>query len=62
MDWKNKGLRDLEVTTGSGEDVKDTPMLKGEAKDSLHGKNVMKQHWTEGLGPKGKLGGEASGE
>tara|TARA_R110000868_G_scaffold81743_1_gene231168 strand:- start:25208 stop:25354 length:147 start_codon:yes stop_codon:yes gene_type:complete len=42
----------------SGKDVKDTKMIKGEAtKDSLTGKNVMKEFRTSAP-PKGKMGGE----
>ena len=50
-------LRDLEVTTKSGEHVCDTDMLKGEAKDSLKGTNVLKQYDTSGDASPGPHGG-----
>jgi len=50
-------LRDLEITTKSGEHVCDTDMLKGEAKDSLSGTNVLKQYEKSGESAPGPLGG-----
>jgi len=61
MDMKNKNLRDMEVTTGSGKDVRDTDQLSGEAKDSLSGSNLLRQYETSGF-DKGKLGGMPSGQ
>jgi hypothetical protein len=49
----------MSVTTNSGKDVKDTSQLKGEAKDSLSGKNETKQYHT-GSHAAGKLGGMPS--
>ena len=49
-------LRNMVVTTSSGKDVKDTMQLKGEAKDSLSGKNETKEYHT-GSTSMGKLGG-----
>lgn len=54
-------VRDMVVTTSSGKDVKDTSMLKGEAKDSLKGTNETKQYETSGSAKKGPLGGENTG-
>lgn len=53
-------LRDMEVTTKSGEHVVDTQQLKGEAKNSLSGTNVLKQYTTSGDAAPGKMGGEPS--
>lgn len=53
-------LRDMEVTTKSGSHVCDTDMLKGEAKDSLSGTNVLKQYEKSGDAAPGKMGGEPS--
>jgi hypothetical protein len=50
-------LRDLEITTKSGEHVCDTDMLKGEAKDSLSGTNVLKQYEKSGEASPGPHGG-----
>lgn len=56
-------LRETDVvnktfSTSSGTDVKDTQMLKGEAKNSLFGKNVTKQDVRSGGKSEfGKLGG-----
>lgn len=44
-------------TTSSGKDVKDTQMLKGEAQNSLKGKNSTVQDARSG-GPEGKMGGK----
>lgn len=41
-------LRTMVITTGSGKDVKDTKQLSGEAKDSLSGKNELKEYSTSG--------------
>lgn len=46
----------MNITTSSGKDVKDTHQLKGEAADSLSGKNVTKTYET-GSTSNGKLGG-----
>lgn len=43
-------------TTSSGKDVKDTQMLKGEAKNSLHGTNSTVQDQRSSSSP-GKTGG-----
>ena len=50
-------LRDMEVTTKSGSHVCDTDMLKGEAKDSLSGTNVLKQYEKSGEGAPEPHGG-----
>lgn len=57
---KVEDLRNKEWTTKSGTDVCDTTMLKGEAKDSLSGTNVLKQFTTSGDASPGKMGGEPS--
>lgn len=57
---KVPNLRDMEITTKSGEEACDTTMLKGEAKDSLSGTNVLKQYTTSGDAAPGKMGGEPS--
>ena len=46
----------MTFNSSSGTDVKDTKMLKGEAQNSLSGKNVTKPDVRAG-GDKGKLGG-----
>lgn len=51
-------LRNQEWTSKSGKHVCDTDMLKGEAKDSLSGTNVLKQYTTSGDASPGKMGGE----
>ncbi len=53
-------LRNMSITTGDGKHVCDTSMLKGEAKDSLSGTNVLKQFTTSGSVKSGTLGGEAN--
>ena len=53
-------LRTMVVTTSSGKDVKDTQQLKGEASDSLRGKNETKEYHT-GSTSMGKLGGMNAG-
>ncbi len=57
---RTKNLRDMVITTGSGKDVTDTKQLSGESKDSLHGKNELKQYETSG-GPSGPFGGKNKG-
>jgi hypothetical protein len=52
-------VRDKVITTGSGQDVKSTQQLKGEAKDSLSGRNEVTEYIT-GSTDKGKLGGMPS--
>jgi hypothetical protein len=48
----------MSFTTGSGTDVKDTKMLKGEAQNSLTGKNSTKpDSRSMGKSSFGKLGG-----
>ena len=61
MDIKN--IRDMEVTTSSGKDVKDTEMLSGEAEVTSAEKatNAVKQYET-GSTDKGALGGMPSGK
>jgi hypothetical protein len=56
---KVPNLRELEVTTEEGKHVCDTRMLKGEASDSLHGTNVLKQFVTASGETGGPHGGEA---
>lgn len=58
---RNTNLRDLVITTSTGKDVKDTKQLSGEAKDSLTGKNDLKQYETSG-GCSGPYGGLPSGK
>jgi hypothetical protein len=53
-------LRTMTVSTSSGKDVKDTSQLKGEAKDSLSGKNDTGKEYTTGSSSHGKLGGMPS--
>lgn len=55
MDKSFSNLRDATVTSSSGKCVEDTQQLKGEAKDSLSGKNSTVQHETSFPSP-GKLG------
>lgn len=51
-------IRTMSVTTSTGKDVKDTQQIKGEAKDSLSGKNETTQYSTAGSGfEKSNLGG-----
>lgn len=58
MNLRKKDVRDMTFTTGSGTDVKDTKMLKGEAHNSLTGKNVTKpDERSGGKSTFGKLGG-----
>jgi len=58
-----KNLRNLSITTGSGTDVKQTSMLKGEAKESpvMKETNSLKE-FEPGSCPKGAgpLGGNNS--
>lgn len=53
-----KNLRNMEITTESGKDVKDTQQLKGQAHQTpaQRDKNVMKQY-EKGAAKKGALGG-----
>lgn len=50
-------VRDVQVTSTSGKNVKDTSQLKGEAKDSLSGSNstVQKTTGTDFSGPYGGM-------
>lgn len=57
---KPENLRTMVVTTNSGKDVKDTNMLKGEAKDSLSGTNDTGKEYTSQMPAEGKLGGMPS--
>jgi hypothetical protein len=54
-----EGTRNKVITTGSGSNVKQTQQLKGEANDSLTGKNSVEEYTTGGA-DKGKLGGMPS--
>ena len=51
-----KNIRNMKVTTGSGKDVKDTEMLKGEAKPTKKATNETEQY-TTGKTAMGSLGG-----
>lgn len=53
-----KGLRNKEVTTGSGKDVKDTSMLSGQARRTKAemAKNETKEY-TTGKPKHGNIGG-----
>ena len=53
---KNLDIVSRKFTTSSGKDVKDTQQLKGEAKDSLFGKNTTSQDSRSGA-VTGKTGG-----
>ena len=55
------GLRNAEVTTSSGKDVRDTMQIKGEAKNSraFSMKNSMKEY-ESGSQKKGAMGGKPS--
>lgn len=53
---RSTNIRDAKFSSTSGKDVKDTSMLKGEAKDSLSGTNVTKQFETS-VSIGGKKGG-----
>ena len=55
------GLRNAEITTSSGKDVRDTMQIKGEAKNSaaFNAKNSMKEY-VSGSGQKGATGGKPS--
>lgn len=55
-DLRSSDVRNMTFTTSSGTDVKDTKMLKGEAQNSLTGKNTTKPDSRAG-GEKGKTGG-----
>lgn len=56
MDLRTSDVRNMTFTTSSGKDVKDTKMLKGEAQDSLTGKNTTKPDSRAGIDG-GKKGG-----
>lgn len=58
MNLRTEDVVNKTFSTSSGKDVKDTQMLKGEAKNSLFGKNVTKQDVRSGGKSEfGKLGG-----
>ena len=59
MDKQSKNLRDADFST-SAKDVSSTKMLDGLAKDSLSGKNELKQYEQNGK-PSGPFGGKNSG-
>lgn len=54
---RTSNIRNMEFSSTSGKDVKDTSQLKGEAKDSLSGTNVTKQFETSASipGPHGGM-------
>lgn len=55
---ENTDIVNKKFTTGSGTDVKDTKMLKGEAQNSLSGTNsTVQDSRSGGSGSFGKLGG-----
>jgi hypothetical protein len=56
-DPKDLDIINRRFTTSSGKDVRDTMMLKGEAKDSLYGSNSTVQDSRTSPSP-GKTGGE----
>jgi hypothetical protein len=57
-------LRNMVITTGSGKDVKDTQMLKGEGKFSSdqNESNDLKQYEKSGSGFGGPYGAMPSGK
>ena len=56
-DLRSNDVRSMSFNSGSGTDVKDTKMLKGEAQNSLVGKNVTKPDVRSGgKSTFGKLG------
>jgi hypothetical protein len=58
MNLREKDVVNLTINSSSGKDVKDTQMLKGEAHNSLFGKNATKQDVRSGGKSEfGKLGG-----
>jgi len=57
-----KNLRTAVVTTSTGKNVTDTNVLKGEASDSLTGKNSTMQYSNSGGIDKSNLGGLPSGK
>lgn len=63
MDPRNKNLRDMVVTTGSGTDVKETQQLKGEAKEAARFRETnATTEYSTGAAPKpGSLGGRNTG-
>jgi len=57
-DLRSSDVRQMTFTSKSSNDVKDTTMLKGEAQNSLTGKNTTKPDSRNmGKGSFGKLGG-----
>ena len=50
-------MRDKQVTSSSGTNVRDTTQLKGEAKDCFQGSNSLVQYETS-MPKEGKLGGK----
>jgi len=60
---KIKNLRTMEVTTGSGKDVKDTNQLKGAATQTAAEKsmNSTTEYGTAGSTGGGNLGGKNAG-
>lgn len=58
MNLRETDIVNKSFTSSSGTDVKNTQMLKGEAKDSLFGKNTTKQDVRSGGKSEfGKIGG-----
>ena len=57
-----KNLRTMVITTSTATDVRDTSMLKGEAKDSLTGSNKTEQYYASGDASPGPYGGKPSGK
>jgi hypothetical protein len=55
---RSTNLRNFSISTSAGKNVRDTQQLKGEAKNSLHGKNSLKEYRTSGHGGSGPFGGE----
>lgn len=54
---RKQNLRSMTPSMGMGKDVRNTKQIKGEAsKDSLTGKNTVKEYRTSGP-PKGHMGG-----
>ena len=54
---KTPNLRTMKITTSSGKPVSQTQKLKGEASNSLSGKNDTTEYSTSGGAKMGKLGG-----
>lgn len=58
MNLRNSDVVNMKFSSSSGKDVKDTQILKGEAHNSLYGKNTTKQDTRSGGKSEfGKLGG-----